>query len=410
VLEAVRAALVRLRLRGRRVAVALSGGVDSVVLLDALEQLAPGLDVALSAIHVNHRISPNAHRWERFCRALCRRLDVRLTVKRIALGALRGRGLEAAAREARYEALAGVPTDCVALAHQRDDQAETVLLNLLRGAGARGAAAMPESGALPGNRPAEMIAVRPLLGVSRAEIVACANRRGLEWIEDESNADERLARNFLRRRIGPLLEGRWPRWREALARAAGHFGRVDALERALLREFLAARGLRAPSEAKLVEMLRQLSSPRPDSRTEIAHDGAVVRAWRGTVRVADERPAGLFTPLAWRGERALRLAALGGELRFHRCSGAGIDAARIPAGGLAVRLRGGGERFSVAAGRPRRTLKNLFQESGIPPWERERLPLLYCGDALVWVPGLGVSADWQAGPRGEGLLPEWIRA
>lgn len=409
-LAAVRAALERSRPRGRRIAVALSGGVDSVVLLDALARLAPDLDVVLSAIHVNHRISPNAHRWERFCRALCRQLDVRLAVKRITPGTRRGRGLEAAAREARYAAFARVPADCVALAHQRDDQAETVLLNLLRGAGARGAAAMPESGALPGNRAAALIALRPMLGVSRAEIVTYANRRRLNWIEDESNTDEHLARNFLRRRIGPLLEGRWPRWREALARAAGHFGRVDALERALLREFLAARGLRAPSEAKLVEMLRQLSSPRADSRTEIAHDGAVVRAWRGAVRVGDERPAEGFAPLEWRGERALRLAALGGELRFHRCLGAGIDTARIAAVGLAVRPRRGGERFRVAAGRPHRTLKNLFQEAGVPPWERERLPLLYCGDALVWVPGLGVNVDWQASARGSGVLPEWIRA
>jgi tRNA(Ile)-lysidine synthase len=406
----VRAALVRARLQNRRVAVALSGGIDSVVLLDVLHALAPGMGVALSAMHVNHRISPNAHRWETFCRALCSRLRVPLTVRRVALGARRGKGIEAAAREARYAALARAPTDCVALAHQCDDQAETVLLNLLRGAGARGAAAMPETGALPGNRAATVIAVRPLLGVSRADVAAYAKRRGLVWIEDETNADERLARNFLRHRIGPLLDERWPRWREALARAAGHFGRVDAGERTLLREFLAARGMRAPSEAKLVEMLRQLSSPRVDSRAAIAHDGAVLRRWRGAVQVEESKPAAGFESLAWRGERALRLAALGGELRFHRCSGAGIDAARIAALGLEVRLRGGGERFRVAAGRPRRTLKNLFQEAGIAPWERERLPMVYCGEALVWVPGLGVSADWQASARRKGVLPEWIRA
>ena len=412
--DAVGAALVRARLQGKRVAIALSGGVDSVVLLDILAGLAAEMDVRLAAIHVNHRISPNAHRWERFCRALCRRVRVPLVVRRVALGSRRGKGIEAAAREARYAALAGVGADCVALAHHRDDQAETVLLNLLRGAGARGAAAMPEAGAIPGNRHAAMLAVRPLLGVSRADIVGYATRRGLDWIEDESNADERLARNFLRRKVGPLLEDRWPRWREALARAAGQFGRIDSGERTLLREFLAEHGMRAPSQAKLLEMLRQLSSPRGDVRTEISHDGLVVRAWRGAVHMASKKPDGNttagFAPVEWRGERTLRLAASGGELRFHPCSGAGIDATRVAAHGLAVRPRAGGERFRVATGRPSRTLKNLFQEAGVPPWERERLPLVYCGEALVWVPGLGVHADWQAPARRKGVLPEWIRA
>ena len=380
-----------------------------MVLLDVLAHLAPEMGFALSALHVNHGISPNARSWGRFCRALCVRLRVPLTVKRVKLAARRGSGLEAAARAARYAALAGVRADIIALAHQRDDQAETLLLNLLRGAGTRGAAAMPESGPLPANRDSGKIAIRPLLGISRAEVLAYANKRGLAWIEDESNADRRLARNFLRLSVGPLLEDRWPRWREALARAAAHFGRVDAGERALLREFLAAHGMRAPSAAKLVEMLRQLSSPRSDSRVEIAHDGAVLRAWRGDVQVEDGKPAADFESRAWHGERALRLAALGGELRFHRCSGSGIDAARIAAAGLEVRLRGGGERFRIAVGRPSRTLKNLFQEAGIPPWERERLPLVYCGEALVWVPGLGVNADWQASAGGTGVQPEWVR-
>lgn len=407
---AVRAAIARGRWQGRRVAVALSGGVDSVVLLDVLAQLAPEMGFALGAVHVNHGISPDALRWERFCRALCARLRVPLTVRRVTLEGRRGKGLEAAARDARYRALAGARADCVALAHHRDDQSETVLLNLLRGAGTRGAAAMPAAGALPGSHGRDIAAIRPLLAVSRADVLAYARGRGLDWVEDESNADPRLARNFLRGKVGPLLQERWPRWSEALARAAGHFARADADERTLLREYLAVQGLRAPSEAKLVEMLRQLAGARPDARTEIGHDGAVLRKWRGAVQVASVSPKQGFTQLRWRGETLLRLDGIGGELRLHRCSGSGIDAARIEPRGLIVRLRGGGERFRVARGRPRRTLKNLFQEAGIAPWERERLPLVYCGDALVWVPGLGVSADWQAPAGGRGLLPEWVRA
>lgn len=403
----MRAVFGRARLRGRRIAIGLSGGVDSVVLLDVLARLAPALGVHVEAVHVNHRISPNAYRWEAFCRALCRRTGVPLTVRRIALGARRGKGLEAAARDARYAALAAANADCVALAHQRDDQAETVLLNLLRGAGMRGAAAMPESGPLPGARDCGTMAIRPLLGVSRAALADYARSRRLEWIEDESNADERLARNYLRRRIGPMLEARWPRWRETLARAAGHFGRAAADERALLREFLASRGMRAPSEAKLIEMLRQLSDPRADARTAIAHDGAVLRTWRGSVRVALPAATGAFETVRWKGEACLPLPGLGGTLLMRKQSGSGIDLDRLGRAPVEVRLRSGGERLRLAVNRPSRTLKNLFQEAGVPPWERDRLPLLFCGNALIWVPGLGIDVAFRAGRQAITLVPEW---
>ncbi|MBI3371939.1 MAG: tRNA lysidine(34) synthetase TilS [Betaproteobacteria bacterium] len=403
----MRAALGRAQLRGKRVAIGLSGGIDSVVLLDVLARLAPALGLHLEALHVNHRISPNAYRWEGFCRASCGRAGVPLTVRRVALGARRGKGLEAAARDARYAALAAVNADCVALAHQLDDQAETVLLNLLRGAGMRGAAAMPEFGVLPGARECGTMAIRPLLGVSRDALVDYARRRELEWIEDESNADERLARNYLRRRIGPMLEERWPRWREALARAAGHFARAAADERSLLREFLSSRGMRAPSEAKLIEMLRQLSRPRADARTAIAHDGVVLRTWRGSVRLARPAATEFFEPVRWKGEARLPLPALGGSLLMRRRHGVGIDTDRLAEAAVVVKLRSGGERLRLAGNRPSRTLKNLFQEAGVPPWERDRLPLLFCGETLVWVPGLGIDVAFRAVRQAKAVVPEW---
>ena len=286
------------------------------------------------------------------------------------------------------------------LAHQLDDQAETVLLNLLRGAGLRGASGMAPRGSLGRN-----ILLRPLLGVTREAIGAYARARRLKWVEDESNRDEALTRNFVRRRIGPLLAARFPRWRESLARAARHFARRELDAGGLLREFLAARGLRAPSESKLVEMLKQLTGR--GARTEMDHDGAKLRVYRGRVFVSAAQPQARFAPLAWNGERRVRVAALGGELRFARARGRGFS---LPgSGALEVRLRAGGERLQPDARRPRRTLKNLFQEAGVPPWERERMPLLFCGDDLVWAPGLGVDARYQAA-RGEmGWLPQWRR-
>lgn len=343
---------------------------------------------------MHHGLSPNADAWAVFCRRLCRQWDIPLQVRRVKV-ARKGEGLEAAARRARYEVFSKIKADCIALAHNLDDQAETVLMNLLRGAGLRGARGMR-----PKTRFQGKTLVRPLLDTPRAAIVAYAREHGLEWIEDESNADESLTRNFVRRRVGPLLEQKYPKWRENLARAARHFSRKEAGAEALLREFLQTRGLRAPSEAKLVEMLKQLTSS--GSRTLIEHDGARFRVYKG--KIFEDRGSGPFTPISWKGERKLAIPELGGELRFRRARGKGIAADAKP---LQVRVRKGGERLQPDPGRPRRTLKNLFQEAGVPPWERDRLPLLTSGDDVVWVPGLGVDARYRAAKNAPGVLPEW---
>jgi tRNA(Ile)-lysidine synthase len=381
------------------VAVGLSGGVDSVVLLHRLHALAPRLGFRLSALHVHHGLSPNADAWAAFCRKLCKDWGVPLAVRKVRVRR-RGAGLEAAARAARRAAFARVGADAIALAHHLDDQAETVLLNLLRGAGPRGASAMPAAGRLGGKQ-----LLRPLLEVPRREILAYARAHRLAWVEDESNRDDALTRNFLRLRVGPLLESRFPRWRESLARAARLFAAADTRAERALRAFLARQGLRAPSEAKLVEMLKQLTSR--GARTRIRHDGKELRVYRGRVEVAPAVEALAFVPLEWRGERRLPVNALAGELRFRRARGAGIAAALVDGRTFRVRLRGGGERLRPDPRRPRRSLKNLFQEAGVPPWRRERMPMLFCGEELVWAAGLGVDAAWQAGASAPGIVPEW---
>src|SRR6267142_752109 len=300
-------------LRGKRLAVGLSGGVDSVTLLHLLKNCAAGSGFSISAIHVHHGLSPNAGAWAQFCRALCARWGVPLAVRRVKV-AKKGKGPEAAAREARYRAFKNIPCDAVALAHNRDDQAETVLMNLLRGTGVRGASGMPPRGRLDGK-----LLLRPLLEAPRTAILAYAREQGLEWVEDESNADELLTRNFVRRRLGPLIEARFPRWRESLARAARHFAGVGLDAQALLREFLAAQGLRAPSEAKLVEMLKQLTSQ--GARTLVEHDGMRLRVYRGRLSIESAGKLADFTPLRWNGEKRLPIPALGGELRLRAARG-----------------------------------------------------------------------------------------
>lgn len=386
------------RMRGKRVAVGLSGGLDSVVLLHVLHGLAPKLGYKLSAIHVNHGLSPNADDWQKFCSASCLELGVPFRAFKVKVKKHR-HGLEAAAREARRAAFMKTGADAIALAHHLDDQAETVLFNLLRGAGLEGASGMPALGRL-----GRKLLLRPLLQVPRSVILAYAGANRLAWMEDESNADEALTRNFIRHRVGPLLASRFPRWREGLARAARHFAGAGLDARAMLRAFLKERGLRAPSEAKLVEMLKQLGS----ASAAIPHDGVVFRRYREKiflVKQATRSPA--FKPQAWNGEAKLSLPALGGELRFRRVSGQGIDSSLLQTHDFHVRLRSGGERLRPDARRPSRTLKNLFQEAGVPPWERERLPLLYCGGRLAWAPGLGVDAAFVSARGAPGIVPEW---
>ena len=380
--------------RGKRVAVALSGGVDSVVLLHLLK------GEGVRAVHVHHGLSPNADAWAAFCRRLCREWKVPLAVRKVRVGRS-GRGPEAAARAARYEAFAAQEVDCIALAHHLDDQAETVLMSLLRGAGPRGA-----SGMRPLVRRQGKVFARPLLDVPRAEIMAYARTHGLSWIDDESNADTALTRNFVRHRLGPLMAERFPQWKRALARAAGHFARRDERAAALLREYLRAHDLEAPSEAKLVEMLKQLTAG--GARTRIEHAGTTLRVYRGRVSAQRAAPAAArFAPRPWRGESSVAIPELGGELRFRRRRGAGLDPARLRQGEFVVRLRAGGERLQADLRRPRRTLKNLFQEAGVPPELRARLPLLCCGDDVVWAPGLGIDARYRAPAHASGLVPEW---
>ncbi len=234
-----------------RICVGLSGGLDSVVLLHLAAQM--GWRDRLSALHVHHGLSPHADAWADFCLAYGAALGVPVRVVRVAVAQDGGLGVEAAARQARYEAFLTEAADIFLLAHHRDDQAETVLFNLLRGGGVIGAAGMPFLRAWQGRT-----LLRPLLGLGRDELLAYARAESLAWVEDESNADCRYSRNFLRHRILPLLAERFPASR-SLAAAASHFAEADGL----LAE-LAAMDWQACAEGDALAMrrLRLLSEPR----------------------------------------------------------------------------------------------------------------------------------------------------
>jgi len=422
---------------------ALSGGVDSVVLLDLLAALSVKMQFTLSAVHINHGISTNADKWVKFCRGLCRTLDIPLKIVRLKISREPGVSLEAAARDARYQVFGKLKADYVVLAQHLDDQAETLLLQLLRGAGAKGLGAMPvvrkqSSGS---RKQASILAprvLRPLLEVPRSEIETYARKKQLHWITDESNADVSFDRNFLRHEIFPVLEKRFSSYRTTFLRTSRHLaeasGLLDELAEAdssncsvsgklqveglrkldypraknLLRHTLAQQGVTLPSTVKLEEILRQLLSSRPDAKLQIAFGNTEIRCFKGVLHIRPlATPAATEWQLAWHGEKRLLIAELGGTISFSPRKSAGINLPRLMEEPVTIHLRQGGERLRPDCKRPRRSLKNLLQEATLPPWEREVLPLLFSGEHLVWVPGIGIDCEFQAAAGEPGLVVKW---
>ena len=438
-----------------RLLAGVSGGVDSVVLLDCLRRVSRKLRVRVAVLHVNHKLSPNAGRWDAFCRRLCRTQGIphsSVTVK-----ITRGGNLEAVARAARYAVFDRQRADYIVLAQHRDDQVETLLLQLLRGAGVRGLAAMPllrkaegrkqkadggwrmADGAQGGrgSHPSPAV-LRPLLDVTRAEILEYARKRRLEWIEDESNASVDFRRNFLRHEVLPVIARRFASYRTTLARSARHLAEAGELldelaaqdatglfdgvtlavaalrrlssarARNLLRFFLARRGVVMPNVERLEEALRQALTARQDARVAVVLDNSVLRRYAGRLHVVPvSRPLPRGVVRRWHGELEIELPEFGGVLVLRRTRDDGIGLARLRAQTVTIRSRQGGERLQPDPGRPRRSLKNLLQEAHVAPWQRDRLPLIYCGNALVWVPEVGVDSAFQARPDEAALRPEW---
>lgn len=419
---------------GAKLCVGLSGGVDSVVLLDLLLAMAVRHRWKISALHVNHQLNPHAARWAQFCRRLCRARRVPLRVVKVSVP--RGDSIEAAARAARYAVYRAQPAENVVLAQHQDDQAETLLLQLLRGAGVKGLAAMPAVRADSVRRDLRLL--RPLLAVTRGDIERYARARGLSWVDDESNDDAYYLRNFLRREILPRIATRVPEYRATLTRAAGHLAQaaqlLDALAEIdaqgalngatlavnalaalptpraanLLRYFLAAQGVRMPDARRLNEALRQALTAKTDARVRVDLGTHSLRRHGARLHLVPVQTApakNLSWP--WRGERRVTVADLG-VLEMRRRRGAGIDLEKLLARPVTLRLRQGGEKLRPDAARPRRPVKDLLQMAGVPPWQRDRLPFLWSGERLVWVAGVGIDCAFRAGVGEAGVIPHWV--
>jgi tRNA(Ile)-lysidine synthase len=416
-----------------RLCCALSGGVDSVVLLDVLHALQPRFGFVLEAAHVHHGLSPSADDWQALCGELCQRYGIPLHVFRVDVPRDHPDGLEAAARVARHGALSQLACDWLVLGHHRDDQAETVLFRLLRGAGVQGAAAMaaiePASHARPGR-------LRPLLEVGRDAILACARARGLVWVDDASNADLRFARNDLRHRILPAIETGFPGARATLARAAAHFreaaGLLDELAEAdaaacgsnannvfvratllaltparlanLLRRELRRLGGLPPETAQLAEAMRQLRATSEPLLLPLGTHACY--SYREQVWLA---PLQKYAPqvIVWQ-PAAGETAWAGGKLLCRSATGEGVAASVLDTA-FTCRLtpRTPGLQLRLAPARPTKSFKKLCQEAGIPVWLRARLPVLEVDGQAAWIGSLGVAADFACAPGEPGWNLEW---
>ena len=420
-----------------RVCVAYSGGLDSTVLLHLLAGLreqsgVPGFE--LRALHVNHGLSDYADEWEAECAASCRRLDVPFTAFGVEVARTDEMGLEAAARESRYAVFEQSLEDgeYLLLAQHQDDQLETVLLQLMRGAGVKGLAAMPAEAALGAGR-----LLRPLLECSRQDLAVYGEQHGLQWIDDPSNFDTGFDRNFLRHEVLPVLKRRWPSAALTTARSARWCAEADALcaalaetdaadvlqgrrlsvagllalaparQRNLLRYAITSAGLALPPETRLQEVLGSMLVAAEDAAPVVDWPGVSVRRYRGELFVLPQ--AAVAAPSADRFElpadERLNLGGAAGSLQL-TAGDSGLRL-RLNALPLTVRFRQGGERLRPAGGDNSRSLKNLLQEGGVLPWMRGALPLLYAGDELIAIADIWVAEGWQAAAGEAGYTVDW---
>ena len=403
-----------------QLAVAFSGGLDSTVLLHATIKAHGKKNV--HAFHVHHGIQKEADQWQAHCKAMAKKFGCHFDTRNVKLN--KPSNIESQARNLRYEALTQMceahKIQDLLLAHHLDDQAETVLIQLMRGAGLPGLSAMPQV------KSNELIHLwRPFLNMRRKDLESYAEEHQLTWIEDPSNQDESYRRNAIRKSILPNLEKFQKGAIENLARSARHLGEAQGLLNQLadidlglieskeglsktnlirlyktsqarasnaLRRWLSKNGLAYPSEERLTAWWSELTQARVDAKLQWDHDQCVIRLWRGHLTITQDSSNSEVIG-EWTFKKLPTNSKKPGiaKDRFEKAKRKGL---------INTMAREGGEKFKVDSKRPRRSLKNLYQEAAIPPWQRD-VPLLYIGEELVAVAGIGISADWQTteGPR-----------
>lgn len=405
--------------------IAYSGGRDSHVLLHWLAgQRATLAPHRLRAVHIDHGLHPDSARWAAHCAAVCAALGLPLDVRQVDARPARGHSAEAAARAARYAALAAdmADGDLLLTAHHQDDQAETVLLALLRGAGLAGAAAMPRQ-----RRFGPGWLLRPLLDCAASDLARYAQTHALRWVEDPSNASTRFDRNFLRGEVLPLLGARWPGAGRSLARHATQAAEGQALldelaaadgatadtlsvaqlaalpaprQRNLLRGWLRGQGVQAPSAVRLDAVLQQALTARADRLPYQPFGEHAVRVWQGRLHLTPEPlPATPASTVHWPLDAPLDLPGIG-RLQADAGNGAGI-AANLLGDPPVIQVR---FRHDAGGGK---TLKKRLQAMNVPPWQRDRVPLLFRGERLLQIAGQAPTPTARAVPGQPAYRISW---
>ena len=416
-------------------AVAYSGGLDSTVLLHLAIHYCRRTQIPLFAFHIHHGLSPNADAWLSHCQRICDENGLAFQFERIQVATDSGDGIEASARLGRYLALGRLAKNTgiqlILSAHHQDDQAETLLLQLLRGSGVAGMSGMDLCYRAPnlfGHD--EVMLARPILGEKRATLEAYVNEHGLSHIDDESNSDQRYLRNAIRHSVMPILEGLSPGYSERIARSAQHFQAaqnlllevagqdftacsagqglsLDAMRQLsparkdnLFRYWFSKAGVRMPTTARLKEMQSQLFDGREDARITIHHDVFAIHRYENTVFLSRQNKLAPDTALefAWQGQASMHFPKFSGNLYFDSAD-EGLDVAWLQQQALVLHLRRGGERLKPAHNRPTRDMKSHYQTLRIPFWQRERLPFLSVGNDLLFAAGVGMQSRFcQAAP------------
>lgn len=415
--------------------VAFSGGLDSTVLLHQLFLLRQQhAEITLRAIHIHHGLSANADSWVAHCQRQCAERKIPFIVEYVQIDAQRG-GIEAAARTARYAAMAAhlQAGECLVTAQHLDDQCETFLLALKRGSGPAGLAAMPEHKTF-----AQGLHWRPLLNLSRCQLEQWAAQQKLCWIEDESNQQSRYDRNFLRQHVLPVVNARWPHFASATARSAalcaeqeqlldellaealaaatqadGGFcfsalSQVSVAQRnALLRRWLAQQGSALPSREALQRLWLEVIQSREDANPRFSVGEKEIRRFQGALYLVERLPDLSATILPWE------------QTRFPLTLPAGLGTLQVAVSGTWIRMPRADEQVSVrfavsghyhVVGRSGgRSLKKIWQERGVPPWQRERTPLVFYNDLLITAPGVFVTREGEAQPEQAGWHLCWQR-
>lgn len=412
------------------IGVAYSGGLDSSVLLWVAKKYAAKYGIALHAFHIHHGISPNADAWLEHCRTECISLGVNFDSRYVNVAKRDKGGTEEVARNKRYAALGDLcrvhHVSLLLTAHHQDDQAETVLLQLLRGTGVAGLSGMDVLNIAPsllGN--ANLVMARPLLTLTREDLDRYAVSEGIAYIDDESNADTRYARNALRHKVIPSLVECFPGFQERFARTARHAQSAQRLlielaaqdlaqcqegecidvnqlrglseERSynLLRYWFGLHGIRMPSTSWLSEMRLQLLEARPDAQLCVTHADCHIRRYRDRIFITPKLDdAGLNTPsqlFQWDGGATMMFPHFGGIMHFEAAE-QGVDVEWLRTQILSIRLRSGGERLKLALNRPTKSLKYHYQACNVPAWERKRLPIVdTVAGKLLFAAGIGMD-------------------